>query len=797
MSFLISKSRSKRSKKLSKPSGPEERTPKRRYLPGLVVGLLAWLMVMGLLYTGQTPQHAGLAPGQRAPATVVAVVDFEYLDLAQTELNMKHAADAVPPVFRIDPRPLKTATRWFEKLFDRLEAYYRAREQEQDASDDLRAVEDVLDLVEIPVTAQAISALVPPEKVEHFRELVRAALKNVWSYGIIAANERASGFQGWAKSGNVLIRRAEAEDEPPPEEVKLEELLVPAEALRTATRHIRTTMEDPSLPEHTLTALLAPWWVPNLEYDPEATQALRQVARRSVEPVMQRVREGTTLIERGDVITAQVLEQLRAHNLMVSKLESPTERRLKMVGNGSILMIALVICTGALRIVRPGILRHSSLLVLLMILTLLALLPARGLLYLSTTTRFLSSGLTEFLVPLALPPLLATILIGGPSAVVLGLWTSFAAAVMFSNSFTVFTMGLIATVLAAYSARDVRRRSRVFRAGVTVGLGGMLYAVSLAALNQPAGSVVALQTLSSLGIGLACAGVALLLVPLFEFLFDITTDIKLLEYSDLGHPLLQRLAREAPGTYHHSLMVADLGRAAASAIGASELLVRVCAYFHDIGKLTKPEFFAENQQYRGNPHDDLAPSVSTLIITAHVKEGVALAKQYRLPYPIIEGIQQHHGTSLISYFYHRAKQQQEHEEAGRPAPPPQRVNEGDFRYEGPKPTSREMAILLLADSVEAASRSMSKPTPSRIEALVKAVIETRREDGQLDDCGLTFAELSRIQRSLIFTLTSMLHGRVEYPQNESRSKQPPEKAPRRVAEREKTHAVVHGAGTTA
>jgi putative nucleotidyltransferase with HDIG domain len=270
--------------------------------------------------------------------------------------------------------------------------------------------------------------------------------------------------------------------------------------------------------------------------------------------------------------------------------------------------------------------------------------------------------------------------------------------------------------------------------------------------------------------GLISALMAMLLLPIFEHLFKITTDISLLELSDLSHPLLQSLAINAPGTYHHSLMMASLAQNAAEAIGANGLMLRVCAYFHDIGKLVKPGFFSENIQFSENPHDELTPSMSTLVIVSHIKEGVMLAKKYKLPQIIIDGIEQHQGTSLVSVFYHRAKTRQQKENtAGQLA-----INDEDFRYEGPRPQSREMAILMLADSCEAASRSLEKPTPVRITNLINDIFDTRLRDGQLDECTLTLAELNKIKQSFIFSLTNMLHGRIAYPKNENSLNKPAE-----------------------
>jgi hypothetical protein len=293
----------------------------------------------------------------------------------------------------------------------------------------------------------------------------------------------------------------------------------------------------------------------------------------------------------------------------------------------------------------------------------------------------------------------------------------------------------------------------------------------MAVVDQQAMPVPLFQALTALANGLLCAFLTLLLIPLFETLFGITTDITLLELSDLSNPVLQRLAMEAPGTYHHSLMVASLSQAAAQEVGANALLVRVSAYFHDIGKLTKPEFFIENAQFRDNPHDDLAPSMSTLVVTSHVKEGVTLARRHKLPRLVVDAIQQHHGSGLVSYFYHRARQQQEAVEPVTAAQKTTAVKEEDYRYPGPRPQSREMAILSLADSVEAASRSMEKPTASRIENLVSEIVNSKLLDGQLDDCDLTLSQLAAIKKSFVFTLMNMLHGRIAYPQDENRNKQ--------------------------
>ena len=250
------------------------------------------------------------------------------------------------------------------------------------------------------------------------------------------------------------------------------------------------------------------------------------------------------------------------------------------------------------------------------------------------------------------------------------------------------------------------------------------------------------------------------LLPVVEWGFEVQTDISLLELGDAAHPLLQELSRRAPGTYNHSLNVASIGEAAADAIGANSLLVRVGAYFHDIGKMLKPGYFVENQEGKENRHDSLLPAMSSLVIIAHVKDGADLAEHHNLPQSIVDFIEQHHGTTLVEFFYREAEKRQEEDPDGT------ETDESNFRYPGPKPQSREAGIMMLADAVESASRSLVDPAPARIESLVREMAGKRLADGQFDDCGLTLQELHAIENSLIKSLAAVYHGRVKYPDQE-------------------------------
>jgi len=384
-----------------------------------------------------------------------------------------------------------------------------------------------------------------------------------------------------------------------------------------------------------------------------------------------------------------------------------------------------------------------------------------------------------FVIPFAFGPLVLSVLMGKNlglfATIFLSIWT---AILQDDGGYTVLVTSLITGFIAVFVTLQVRRRSRLIRAGVYVGLASLLmgfafFNISIiwTDLGATDWRVVGLQCLLAVATGFLTAALVSGLLPVLEQCFRITTEMSWLELADLNHPLLRRMTIEAPGTYHHSLVVANLAEAAAEAIGANASMCRVAAYFHDIGKLVKPEYFTENMRSDRNPHDDLSPTMSALIIIAHVKEGVDLALRYKLNQQIIDIIQQHHGTSLVFYFYKRAKQQEEDARIGgkimnmRDEDIPE-VKEESFRYPGPRPQFKESGILSLADMIESASRSLVKPTPQRIEQLVNDLIERRIADHQLDECDLSLKDIRKIADSFIFTLKNMLHSRIAYPEED-------------------------------
>ena len=318
------------------------------------------------------------------------------------------------------------------------------------------------------------------------------------------------------------------------------------------------------------------------------------------------------------------------------------------------------------------------------------------------------------------------------------------------------TLAAAAAAMVFWMGR-IRSRSKLIYVGIWAGVVAIATQIGANLVEERPFDMQLLYEAGRTGVWTLLAGFLMTgLLPFIERSFGVLTDLSLLEVGDVAHPLLQELVRRAPGTYNHSINVASIGEAAAEAIGARGLLVRVGAYFHDSGKMLKPAYFIENQGQE-NRHESLVPAMSTLIIIAHVKEGVELARQYNLPQPIIEIIAEHHGTTLVEYFYRRAT------ELSQTDPNGTEVDEQNFRYPGPKPSSRESAVLMLSDAVESASRALTEPTPARIASLVHDLAMKRLLDGQFDECGLTLEELELIERSLVKSLTAVYHGRVKYP----------------------------------
>ncbi|MBQ9345323.1 MAG: HDIG domain-containing protein [Kiritimatiellae bacterium] len=762
--------------------------PHRRTVAHLGLLLGIWVLSMALLNLGGLQVFSGLTVGQRAPETLLAETDFTCVDLSATELARKEAADQVLPVFRVSMDNVASLERTLLKLADKAVA---ARADPAAADNPMLVEQQLHDLAtarDAPLTGAEAAALFPPGQERLAATCLVDALHTVAAAGIAPDDTSTLGdridLEGSAPAPSPAAddpaappAKPSANSARPPPTYRT--LPVAGLARANAALHRFYIVVSNALAKADCAAVLPPSLRPlaadalrpNLTYYDFATSQRRKEAADQVADIPMTIRKGTPLVDRDDEVTPQVIEKVNAHNRRWAKVAPRNLRLLRHIGDAALMLIMLAICAIWLRSSCPEAIASSRRKWLLATFAVAAVAIATLFRYISINNELVPQWLVAEAVPMSILAILSALLLPASAALALGLWTAFATAITFNRNFVLLLMGFAAFALVVSMLQGVRKRSQVLRAGLCVGLLKAALALAIAAMNPSTPAELLTQLAAALCSGLFAAIFAILVLPLIEWAFSYTTDISLLEYGDMSHPLLRRLALEAPGTYHHSLMVATIGQAAADVIHADGLLVAVAAYFHDIGKLSKTEYFTENQHGGANPHDDLEPTMSAMILHSHVKEGVALARRYRLPRPIVEAIATHHGTTVASYFYRIALRRLQ--DADEPVPP---AFDATFRYDGPRPWTREQAILMLSDSVEAASRSLEKPTPAKIADLVANILREKAADHQLDDCPLTQRDLSAIRDSLVFSLTNILHGRSPYP-SENPPPQPPAGAP--------------------
>ncbi len=497
---------------------------------------------------------------------------------------------------------------------------------------------------------------------------------------------------------------------------------------------------------------------PTVRFNEDETREREMLAMDQVPPVLIQIRQGHKIIRAGDPVAAQSLMILRE----LKSQEQATEPIGEFVG---LLLLALFFVFALWRYLqnyheKPENVPSRFMLAALILVAHLGIAKTHALL-----AEFFSQSLTiqvlqdvsslYWVIPVSFGSIVLVLLAGGQLAILYSLPVSVFIGLMTGElAMGVFTV--VSSLTAVYALRHYRERSALGRAAALVGLVNVLAALGLQ-LHSGAfqWGVFGVRTTLALASGIISAMLASLLLPLLENLFEMTTDIRLLELSNLNSPILRRLAMEAPGTYHHSLNVGVLAEAGAEAIGANPLLARVGAYYHDIGKLKKPEYYVENQIYIANKHEGLSPSMSSLILASHVKDGSQMAREIRLAPEVAALIPQHHGTRLMSFFYQKAKQAARSTHTD--------VNEEEFRYPGPKPQTREAAILMLADQVEAASRTLQDPNPGQVRGMIRRLIQGTIQDRQFDECDITTRDLDKITRSFERVISGMVHHRVDYP----------------------------------
>jgi len=532
------------------------------------------------------------------------------------------------------------------------------------------------------------------------------------------------------------------------------------DALKVA---VAAATDLPGNQKKALLELLNPLLRPNISFNKNETEGRKQAAREAVKPVLIQVKKGEMIVREGDLLSAE-------QTLRLGALRDDGNRVAFWRNAAGLLLISLLLVCFAHTFAWKNIRKYRP--------------QNRDLLFLGVTfvaqilvlkiSIFISSALGSafsyvdqtayyYLFPFAVGTMLVRIVLNSEISLIFAIISAIITGALFGNSYAVMLFAFLTSLSGAHWVRHVTERSSLFRAGLRL---GMFNFALVFALHLMTSRPFDLQLFYKLGFGLAGGLVAAVVVtgvvPLVESLFRYTTNIKLLELANMNNPVLRDLMIQAPGTYHHSIIVGNLAEAAAENINVNPLMVRVAAYYHDIGKTKKPLYFIENLGGQENRHDKLTASMSALVLIAHVKDGVEMARDNFLGQTLIDIIRQHHGTSLMKFFYDRARSRAEHGV--------EQIDERDYRYPGPKPQTREAALIMLADAVEAASRTLTDPTAARVQGMVQKIINNIFIDGQLDECELTLKDMHNIAKSFNLVLGGIFHHRVDYPEPVSKER---------------------------
>jgi len=671
--------------------------PRSTWLP--LFGLVLTLGIGVLLLSSQTPgipvQRVGEVASQtvRAPRTVI------FVDSMATDRARNDAAAHIPPVLVIDRTANLAALATVRRLASPVRRVLASRAMQ--GSRRVSALQDVLAAQD----AGDLAAVLAPLQVGEWDQVIAVAINRL----------------RYAASPDHALTPTMADD------------LIAAAANRPdLTTRQRRVVRD----------LLSVFLQPNAHIDAGATARARRDVLSKATVITSTLQAGQVIVRSGDVVDQVAVERLQAARQSALPLSPSTVAGiLLLAGLLSLLLHAYI------GIVAPDLAQSPRRLGLLVVIILATVAAAR--------LAFSGHDTYAYAFPAALAPVLVTVLLDAKLGLAVATVVALLLGQMLAGSFEMTSYYFCGSVLATLAVRKVRRLNQFFVAGILVSLGCITLEAAFRLISQavdaPSNGAVLLGALISGGL---TATLSLGSFGALGTLFGVTTALQLLELSHPDHPLLRRLMLRAPGTYHHSLMIGNLAERAAEVIGADALVARVIAYYHDIGKLQSPTYFAENQAAVGNIHDTLPPEESARLIRQHVIDGLRLARQYHLPKIIQDGIAEHHGLNLVGFFYRQAVQQH----------PDEPINIREFTYPGPKPQSKETAILMLADGVEAAARAVDSSDPAVLAQVIHKVVFDRLLDGQLDECGLSMRDLRLIERAFATVLQGISHPRIKYPE---------------------------------
>jgi putative nucleotidyltransferase with HDIG domain len=700
------------------------------------------MLLVALILTLLFPPSPGIQVtryevGSIAGADVVASLTFEVpKNRDDLERERQGAAASVPPTFVLDPEAESVMLDGLARFF---EEAARVAQVEGDELQILDAVSWLLEDRGMTPTLERLAWLRNPGTRATTARLAQTVVRELLPRGVLDDAARIE-----PGVGRILLVEPDGSER----YLLRESVLTSREFFQSASA--RAAAEGIGPVEDLLRLLLIHFFTPSLRYDLEATEADRDAARRAVPTSRVTVLQGEAIVRANQVVGEGEVERLRAFEEALRSAagaEAQAIAFLPLLGRFLLNLLVLGVFASYLFLFRGEIYRNARW-VLLQALLILA--------FFGVAAMVARQGLPQELLPIAFITLATAVLWDGRLALALALMVAaLTGAQLPFQSAQAWLPVFVAGGVAALSVRAVRRRSQTWIFIAVIGGAYLMVILSLGLLSGREFPRIAEAFGWAAGNTVVSAILAMGFLPVFEWFTRITTDQTLLEWADPNRPLLKRLSVEAPGTYAHTIQVANLSEAAANAIGASGLLCRVGVYYHDVGKILKPQYFIENQPGGRNPHDRLKPATSAAIVREHVPEGIRLAREANLPDVLVSFIPEHHGTQEISYFLAKAREG---------LSPGEQVDLEAFRYPGPRPQRRETAIVMLADSVESATRTLQDPTPDRVRELVETIVEGKVRAGQLDEAPLTLREIRTIKEAFLKVLSGVYHQRIEYPE---------------------------------
>lgn len=721
-----------------------------------IIVIILMMLIVSMMPSERPFEHGNLVVGSIAQDEIIAPFTFPVIKSQKALAQERQSAwDKQPAVFRKNPEMKSTQEIKLKTFLGELSAFFQeaveSRKQlriQREQTTEVDQLDSLLSQFSIKYNLELsrddillLFKLHQNKKLRDYSRQLNSGLLALYNRGIL--NLAKSEFK---ESEITLIQNGMEEI------FETQNLLDEAEAKVFLEEVIKSRIPGDGIEYQLALKILSQFFKPDLIYDKALTSLRKEKAVREVPTTSGFVHENQRVIDSHEIVTEEIYQKLESLAIALAEKNagrSGWHQFLFYLGKYLFALMIVFIIGSYLAVYHPKLFARPKMLWLIASIFILQFLATMLMLELLDRS-YLS-------IPVTLGPMLLSMLLDASIAFVGTIVISLILGAAAGNNFLLALMAFVVGTIALFSVQKIRNRGQMFRAILYIMLGYALVNFSYGFIHYESMQQMLRNFVYYLLPNAVLTPTAVfLLIGLFEKSFDVTTDITLLELSDLNHPLLKRLSVEAPGTFHHSIIVGNLAEAAAKEINANSLLARVGCYYHDIGKMLMSEYFVENQPGKVSKHESLTPSMSSLILAKHVRAGTELGDQYGLPIAVKKFIPEHHGTSIMSYFYHKALETTD----------PKDINENDFRYPGPKPQSRETAIAMLADTVEAASRTLPNPNLQRISALVENLIEKRFQEGELDECDITLRELNKIKGAFVRILMGIHHLRIEYPTEE-------------------------------